>query len=267
MACFSCCQTVFSILITNVTLAVIGGTLLSVSLLFQRLWTFYILFHFSCALCVLIVGVWGLDVTWTTTTLCLSWLIFIPERDLTGRKPSAPWWDTRVDTSWYECLVSYILASAMISLIIWTDFLCCCTNSIHVAASEPLSHTVALANFLWGLCRNIYPSSTPVFLSLISPFTRRHHYFLSSCLYFGWSNILHQQRWKWGRLHGNMWSQQWSTCSLTPISNAFVDQPAQRKRNNNVSGPMNIDHRGSSFNTACLPFFVPYLIAVDWHES
>lgn len=31
---------------------------------------------------------------------------------------------------------------------------------------------------------------------------------------------------------------------------------------------MNIGHRGSSFiNTAYLTFLVPYLIAVDWHES
>lgn len=36
---------------------------------------------------------------------------------------------------------------------------------------------------------------------------------------------------------------------LTPISKAAVDQPAQRKRKDNVSGPMNIDHGGGLFNT------------------
>lgn len=120
---------------------------------------------------MLIVGVWSLDVTWTTTILCLSWLIFIPERDLTGRKPSVLWWDTRVAFSWYESLVPYILASSMISLIIWTDVLCCCTNFVNVAASETLSHIVALANFLWSLHLPIFHLS----ILFISPFTRRHH--------------------------------------------------------------------------------------------
>lgn len=47
-------------------------------------------------LCIL--GAWGLHVTWRKTTLCLNWLISIPERDLTGRRPSVPWWDTHTIT-------------------------------------------------------------------------------------------------------------------------------------------------------------------------
>ena len=46
----------------------------------------------TSSVCVLAVGAWGLDVTWRTTILCLNWLTFIPERDLTGRRPSVPWW-------------------------------------------------------------------------------------------------------------------------------------------------------------------------------
>lgn len=43
------------------------------------------------------------------------------------------------------------------------------------------------------------------------------------------------------------------------IASARFDQATERKRNN-LTRPMNIDHRGGAFNTECLLFFVQYLI-------
>lgn len=161
-----------------------------------------------------------------------------------------------------------MLASPRISLSKWTDFLCCCTNFISVAASETLSHIVAQANFLWGLCRNIYPSSTPVFCCLVhhSP-GDIIHYFLSSCLWLGWSNIMHQQCSEnevvsmvtCGANNGRR--VVWLRFQMLPS----ISQ--HRGKETIVSAGQWILIRGSSFNSACLPFFVPSLMAVDWHES
>lgn len=161
-----------------------------------------------------------------------------------------------------------MLASLMISLSKWTDFLYCCTNFISVAASETLSHIVAQANFLWGLCRNIYPSSTPVFCCLFhhSP-GDIIHYFLSSCLWFGWSNIMHQQCSEnevvsmvtCGANNGRR--VVWLRFQMLPSNSQ------RRGKETIMSAGQWILIRGSSFNSACLPFFVPYLMAVDWHES
>lgn len=123
-----------------------------------------------------------------------------------------------------------VSASSVISWIICTDCLCSCTNFVNVAASETRSGG------------NIYPSSIPAFCCLFHPSPGGIiHYFLSSCLWFGRSNILPQERSEnevvsmvtRGANNGRR-------VLLTPVSNAYVDQPAQRKRNNNnnVSGTL-----------------------------
>lgn len=85
------------------------------------------------------------------------------------------------------------------------------------------------------------------------------HYFLSSRLWFG-SCFLHQQ-------HSENEAVSMVTCRATrgrrvvgALSQVLVSIGQRRKRNGNLTRLMNIDHRGGAFNTACLLFFVQYLI-------
>lgn len=127
--------------------------------------------------------------------------------------------------------------------------------------------TVPEVSPLPALCRDIRLSASRALLSIClfqpaSPrwisFTGRHHSlfpFLPSSVRV--LLLASTVQWKWGHLHGNMLSHPWLTFGWNPI--AAVRQQ-RGKRNNNLTRLMNIDHRGGALNTACLLFFVQYLI-------
>lgn len=55
-------------------------------------------------------------------------------------------------------------------------------------------------------------------------------------------------------------SHPWLARGWSPIASAHFDWATERKRNNNLTKLMNIDHRGGAFSIACPLFFVQYLI-------
>lgn len=89
------------------------------------------------------------------------------------------------------------------------------------------------------------------------------HYFLSSHLRYG-SCFLHQQHGKNEAVSMVTGRATRGRCMVGSLSQAptLIGQQRERERNNNLSGLMNIHHNGGggAFNSACLLFFVQYLI-------